>query len=153
MGPKTVKSGRNSYNAALNTTEMEQLLLNIVRFRITDSPYFLKISSISSTVESSVSLGGSEDKGFLGNFQYKEKPSMIYAPLGGKDFVQQLLNRIDLDKIFLLTGAGWELDDVLRLFTNSINGIKNAPNAAGPTPEVIPKFKSFQQIADIFDKL
>ena len=153
LGPKIVQSGRNQYNAAINNTEMEQLLLNIVRFRFTDNPYFLQVSSISSTVESNLTLGGSQEKGFLGGFEYTEKPTVIYSPLGGKDFVRQLLNRIDLNKLYLLAGAGWELDDILRLFVNNINGIRNAPSAVGPTPEITPKFQKFQQIADIFDRL
>ena len=153
LGFKTVQSGRNQYNAAINNTEMEQLLLNIVRFRFTDNPYFLQVSSISSTVESNLTLGGSQEKGFLGGFEYSERPTLIYSPLGGKDFVRQLLNRIDLNKLYLLAGAGWELDDILRLFVNNINGIRNAPSAVGPTPEITPKFQKFQQIADIFDRL
>lgn len=41
IGPRAVQAGRTDYNAAIKATDVEQLLLNIVRLRFSDKPYFL----------------------------------------------------------------------------------------------------------------
>ncbi len=38
LGPRTVDNGRLQFNEAVKTTSEQQLLLNIVRLRYTDSP-------------------------------------------------------------------------------------------------------------------
>ena len=92
------------------------VLLNIVRLRHSDQPYFLQVSSISATSEANFTLGGSEEKGALGGIGYLERPNIIYIPLAGKQLVTQLLTPVDLSTLRLLRGAGWEFDDILRVF-------------------------------------
>ena len=58
LGPRALRAGRTDYNEAIRATEIEELLLNIVRLRFSDEPYFLQIASISSTAELAASLGG-----------------------------------------------------------------------------------------------
>lgn len=48
-GPMSVKTGRASYNVAIQQTNNEQLLLNLVRLRYRDPPYFLEVSGLSIT--------------------------------------------------------------------------------------------------------
>ena len=98
-------------------------------------------------------FGGSEDKGLDGLLAYSEQPAIIYTPLSGESFVRRLLTHIDLQTIFLLTGAGWEIDDMLRVFANQINDVPNAPILAGPTPEGAPQYEAFQAVAEAFDEL
>jgi hypothetical protein len=133
---------------------MEQLLLNIVRLRFVDSPYFLEVSSISATSEIGAAFGGNQmDTGVGGGIGYLERPTIIYSPLTGEDFVRRLLNPVDLRTIALLGGAGWEIDDAFRVFVNRINGIPNAPTGAGPTPDRVPEFETFLELVEIFDDL
>ena len=118
LGPRALRAGRTDYNEAIRATEIEELLLNIVRLRFSDEPYFLQIASISSTAELAASLGGRstfndiDENTIEGGLSYLERPTIIYQPLTGEKFVRQLLEPIDLNTIFLLRLAGWELDDI-----------------------------------------
>ena len=57
LGPRTIYNNRLLYNEAVKTTSEQQLLLNIVRLRYTDSPSSLAISSIADQREVTGSLG------------------------------------------------------------------------------------------------
>ena len=159
LGPRTLRGGRTQYNEAIKTTDVDQLLLNIVRMRFNDRPYFLEIASISSTAELAASLGGKttfgdiDENSVQGGLTYLERPTIIYQPLSGEKFVRQLLEPVDLPTILLLRGAGWEIDDILRVFANRINGVVNASTGADSTPEGVPEYKEFLQVVEALDKL
>jgi hypothetical protein len=57
LGPKAIKAGRTDYNSAINKTDVEQLLLNVVRMCANDRPYFLEIASITSTSAMETGIG------------------------------------------------------------------------------------------------
>jgi hypothetical protein len=132
LGPAALRAGRNDYNKAINTTDTAELLLNIVRLRFNDKPYMLQISNISSRSEWWNTASGSarwidtdrsgtsrEDRtetGVSAELRYIEKPSINYQPLRGARFVQQLLSPLDLETIFLLRFAGFEMSNILRVF-------------------------------------
>ena len=154
VGPRAIRSGQNAYNESLKTTRQEEMLLNIVRLRHTDDPYFLKIASITATTEAGVNVGADEmDRGVFGGVSYSERPNITYTPLTGEEFVLSLLTHIDLNTIYLLNSAGWELDDILRVFANRMNGVENAPTGAGTTPEGTPRYERFQTIVSAIDQL
>lgn len=153
IGPKAVKAGRSDYNKAIQTTDVEQLLLNIVRLRFSDKPYFLEIASISATTEASVAIGRTEVESVQGGISYLEKPNILYLPLTGEEFVRQLLEPVDLETLALLRGAGWEIDDILRVFAQHINEIPNAPTGSGSTPEGTPQYMEFLQLVEALDEL
>ena len=106
LGPNALRSGRNQYNEAINNTDMEQLLLNIVRLRHTDTAYFLQIATITSRAEIGAAVGA-QGGNALATLKYSEKPSIVYIPLTGESFVRQLLTRVDLQTLSLVAGAGW----------------------------------------------
>ncbi len=154
LGPAAVRAGRTDYNAAMKTTDVEQLLLNTVRLRYNDKPYFLTIASVSATAEAGVTFGGNvKETGVEGALSYFERPTIVYIPLTGEDFVRQLLTPIDLNTLLLLRGAGFELDDILRVFVNRMNEQPNAAIAAGPSPEGVPKFRDFLAAVEALDEL
>lgn len=153
VGPAVLRSGRPSYNTAIQRTDIAQILLNIVRLRFADRPYFLEVTSISSNAELAGSFGGSEEAGVGGALSYSERPNIIYSPLTGDDFVRQLLTPIDIDTFSLLMNSGWEFDDIMRIFINRINGIPNAVTATGPTPERVPEYGAFLKLAGLLDEL
>ncbi len=153
IGPKAVRGGRTDYNSAINATDLEQLLLNIVRLRFSDKPYFLEVASISATIEAGVAIGRTEVSSVQGGISYIEKPSILYLPLTGEAFVRQLLEPVDLETLVLLRGAGWEIDDILRVFAQHINEIPNAPTGSGSTPEGIPDYVEFLELVEALDEL
>lgn len=52
----------------------------------------------------------------------------------------------------LLRDAGWEMDDILTVFADRLNGIPNASTGADSTPEGVPEYLEFQQVAEAIDE-
>jgi len=154
-GPASVKTGRASYNMVIQQTNNEQLLLNLVRLRYRDSPYFLEVSNVATTFDftasavGTVSLPESESNTYdLGTgISFSEQPTVSYTPLQGEDFVRQLMSPIDLNTILLLYHSGWSVERIFRVCLQSINSVPNAPSASGPTPLFEPKYESFREAA------
>ena len=153
IGPRALRAGRTDYNAAMKSTDVEQLLLNIVRMRFSDKPYFLTIASVSATTEFEALFGGSGDKGVEGRATYLERPNIVYIPLTGAEFVSHMLTPIDLNTLQLLRGAGWELDEIFRVFSDRINDTPNAPTAADASLEDAPQFRDFLDAVEPLDEL
>src|SRR5690349_11714056 len=57
FGPRTLPGDRIRYNEAIKTSTEEQLLLNIVRLRYTDTPSSLAVSSLAEQYELTKNLG------------------------------------------------------------------------------------------------
>ena len=162
IGPDIIQASGNDYNIAIQRTIDEQLLLNLIRLKYHDTPFFLEVNSVSSQFklnsEASISATLKEQQtpetvGLSGKLNFTEQPTVTYLPLHGNDFIQRLLKPISVDTIILLANSGWSIERVLRLTVDDINGVLNAPNAGGPTPSSVPKFKEFQSIANIFRDL
>jgi hypothetical protein len=51
VGPASILQGRVSHNVAMQQTNSEQMLLNIVCLRYRDPPYFLEIAGVTSAFE------------------------------------------------------------------------------------------------------
>ena len=161
LGPRSIKSGRSDYNEAINKTDVEQLLLNIVRMRSNDRPYFLEIANITSVAEMEAGIGAEGQFNETlpdtyigrGSLRYLQRPTIIYQPLTGEKFVRQLLEPVDLNTILLLRLSGWEMDDIMRVFANRINTVPNAPTAGDSTPEGIPEYEDFLKIVEAMDEL
>jgi hypothetical protein len=160
-GPMSVKTGRASYNIAVQQTNNEQLLLNIVRLRYRDPPYFLEVSSISTTFDFTASASGSailpssENEIYnLGTeLSFSEQPTVSYTPLQGEDFVTELMSPVDLNTIILLYNSGWSVERIFRICLQSINNVPNAPTASGPTPDFAPNYEHFREVARLLRQL
>jgi hypothetical protein len=159
LGPKFIEGSRTAYNIAMSHTETEQMLLNLVRLRYGDSPYFLEATALntqfllapSATASSVLDFNGNNSYGFSGKLAYEEKPTVTYTPLKGQDFVRQMLSRISLETIALLDGSGWSSARVLNLCVESMNGLDNAAKASGPTPMRAPNVSKFKQSVNLLN--
>jgi hypothetical protein len=158
-GPDLVKAGRNDYNRVLVQTDDEEQLLNLVRLRYSDSLMMLQVSSVSTSFTWSQSASAEAFKfepsssdsnvGVRGNLGYAERPTVTYTPLGGKDFVENLLTPVELNSLLLLGRSGWSIDRLLRVIVDRVNGLPNAQEASGPTPLRAPKYKDFIRVAKL----
>jgi hypothetical protein len=117
---------------AVQQTEAEQLLLNIVRQRYNDPILFLDVTSISSGFSRQLngnllgSFGSGSDSGAAalgGNIG--ENPYIFYAPNTGEKFVRQMLTPLDLRTFALILQAGWSIERVLLLLGESANQLYN----------------------------
>lgn len=161
IGPDSVRMGRAQYNIAIQQTNGEQLLLNLVRLRYRDTPYFLEVASVSTSFDftASASASGSlvesadNTYGLDTGVSFSEQPTVTYTPLQGNEFVTQLMTPISLDTILLLYHSGWSIDRIFRVTLQNINNLKNAPSASGPTPDRVPIYKEFAQVTKLYREL
>ena len=139
IGPVSIDYSRTGFNEAIQRTDAQQLLLNIVRQRYNDPVMFLEITAVSSSMSLSgnLNLSGFFPSGFGARESYTgglggsmtESPLVFYAPNTGEKFVRQILTPIDLKTISLLLQSGWSIERVLLVAADSINGLRN--NVAG----------------------
>jgi hypothetical protein len=161
VGPASVRTGRGDYNIAVQQTNAEQLLLNLVRLRYRDVPYFLEVASVSTSFElntaasAGVSLPESAGNVYdLGaEVAVQENPTVTYTPLQGEQFVTQLMSPVSLDTLLLLYHSGWSIERVFRVALQSINDVRNAPSASGPTPDYVPRYKRFLEVTKLLRTL
>jgi hypothetical protein len=139
LGPRTIDWGRTAYNQAVQQTDAQQLLLNIVRQRYNDPVMFLDVTNISSTTTRTATFGlssflpsrGAESvTGSIGG-TFTETPLIFYAPATGEKFVRQILTPLDLKTLSLLLQSGWSIERVLVIAGDSINGIRNSVAGRG----------------------
>ena len=158
LGPASLKGERNNYNVAVQRTNDEQLLLNLVRLKYRDTPFFLEVSSVASqfTMKTDATINAElPDTGlniftFGGGASYQERPTVTYSPLRGDKFIKHVLSPVPLKTISLLYHSGWSIERILRLSLQKMGSHKNAPGASGPTPEHPPQFEGFVQVVKLF---
>ena len=163
LGPKLVQAGRNDYNKVLARSDQEEQLMNLVRMRYADNPLMLDVSSVSTSFEWSQDLSAvgsafdsaESDSGVdaSGSLGYREMPTVTYTPLGGADFVRNVMTPVPLDSFLLLDNSGWSIERLLRVMVNSMNGLSNARRASGPTPFETPDYQEFKRAAKLFRAL
>ncbi len=154
FGPGALREGRMGYNAAIQQTADQELLLNIVRLRYRDTPSVLQIANIATQMSLQKGIDGrlnflpstADSYNVFADITYYERPTISYRPVVGQAFITQMLEPVSEAHIMLLYNAGWPVDTLFGLTLQSINGIENAPGAAGPTPEVTPQFNKFQRL-------
>ena len=176
LGPRVLPPDRYGLNESLQSSDSQQLLLNIVRARYSDSPYFLGISAVTSVFNFNVNSATSFDynKTSDGNTtynaltpiirnlsnsitkffafsvspssSYSQTPTISYSPLQGEVFTTQLLTPISLDQYFLLTATAWSAERVMRLTLQSMGDYENATGHAYDTNRR-PEYQEFHKIA------
>jgi hypothetical protein len=115
-------------------------LLNIVKLRYGHAPVFLSITQVVTgyQFQSTRSAGFIASTfnpvtnvfGFSGNAaaqgQYTDRPTIIYAPLTGVDFLQKLMTPIPPNALLFVLQAGYPADVIMPIALDAINGINNA---------------------------
>ena len=141
-GPVSLKSERSKYNLAIQKTNDEQLLLNLIRLKYRDTPFFMEVSNVASqfSLQKKASITAqlenmANDIFNLGaSTAYEEKPTISYSPLQGDKFVQNFLSMLPLKTIALLFHSGWSVERIFRISFQRLNDLENAMGASGPTP-------------------
>jgi hypothetical protein len=157
MGPNTLRPDRAHYGQGIADSANEQLLLNLVRLRYRDRPVFLELQSIVSqrALRGEVSAGatigvdgGAGNEGVIGAaVGFEERPTVTYTPLQGEDFAHRILSPLTPETIILLSNSGWSIERLFLICVSRLNGVDNAPSASGPTPEEVPVYEEFHQLA------
>ena len=156
-GPGAIRTETGLYNRAAIKTLNEQLLINLVRHKYRDIPYFLGIGSITTTKETTVGASASGTyllppfRGLL-RAEHIDAPTISYFPLQGEDFLKNILAPIPPEALLVLMQSGWSAKRVLGICAERINDLDNATTASGPTPKTEPRFRAFHRMATLLRK-
>ena len=163
MGPQSIKQSHGLYGEAIATSLNEQFLQNLVRLRYRESPYFLEVGSVTSSMSFSSSIGaeailpsgsGSNIVEPAAGAGYSNTPTISYSPLQGEDFLRKVLVSVPVESLFVLMQSGWSADRVFGICVERINNVRNAPSASGPTPSSPPAdFSQFNRLLQLLEEL
>ena len=157
LGPQTLDHARLQYNEVIKRTTEEQLLLNIVRLRYTDTPSSLAVSAIAAQFERSQSVGllpfftaagGDLNRSFTAvlpqaQIMGADRPTFSLTPLDDQEFTRKLFTPLPLDGVIYLAKTTWPISKVFRLYLENLNWVPNAETASGPTPRQAPPVAAF----------
>ena len=130
MGPKMVAHDRFDFSSVIERSWKEQMLLNMVRLRYLDPPFFLDVQQVIAqyTLEGSgtiaaTGLSGSPSASVGVSGRWAESPTVTYNPMSGEKFTKSLLQPISPIDLWELVEAGWPISDIFRVTVRSINGL------------------------------
>lgn len=162
IGPDSVPRDRSDYAAAIGDSWKQQTLLNIVKLRYGDFPVFLEIAQViagyqlQTTVAAGVSaqnyittatnvpaaIGGMAAVGAT----YIDRPTVIYAPLTGNEFIKKLMSPVPPSAVLFLLQSGYSALVVMPLTVESINGLNNESRRPGMSRPADPRFLRLTQL-------
>jgi hypothetical protein len=162
IGPGTVPRDRADYAASLGDSWKQQTLLNIIKLRYGDFPVFVEIAQviagyqlqttvaagfsaqnyITTAVGGPAAIGGTAGVGAT----YIDRPTVIYAPLTGNDFIKKLMAPVPPTAVLFLLQSGYSALVVMPLTIDSINGIANESRRPGMSRAADPQFGRLAQL-------
>ena len=165
LGPRSIVADRIPYNEAVARSWKEQALLNIVKLRYTDTPFFIDIPQITSGyqfVGTATTNGGvspptspaatfAQQLGINLNLQgaYQDRPTISYQPQTGSQFIRNLTTPINPGSVLFLLQSGYPADFVFDLTVDSINGVRNRTASGG---ELRPPDPGFARVTHVLRK-
>lgn len=153
--------GRNAYNIEVQKTNAEEMLLNLVRLRYYDSPFFLEVSSVTSqftfknSATASINIPGFDKINPMnigGETLWQNQPTIQYSPLQGQEFANQLMQPLDIGIIQQIIYSGWDVDRVFMLTVQNFQEYPNVPRE-GLDPAELKKHKKFHEIVYLMKEL
>lgn len=159
IGPGKVSRDRVDYVNAIGNSWERETLLDIVKLRYGHAPIFLSVTQVITgyQLQSGLSAGflagnstpNADVLGLQGTAgaasQYTDRPTVIYTPLTGVDFLQKLLKPITPSAVLFVLQAGYDAGVLLPITLNSINGINNQ-SGLGMTGAPDPRFDRVVQL-------
>jgi hypothetical protein len=156
-GPRALQETRLHYNEVLKSTTEQQLLLNIVRLRYTDTPSSLSIANIAAQFELVkqlqltpffVASGAEPIRSYSAvlpqaGVSVADRPTFSLVPIDDAEFTRKLFTPLTLDGVLYLAKTTWPIGTVFRLYLENLNWVPNAQLASGPTPKTAPPFADF----------
>ena len=152
------RGGRTSYNVSAQHTTNQEMLLNLVRLRYFDTPYFLELDDITTQFKVTGKLASVFDVPGLNENNpanlgaeviWSNQPTIRYSPLEGKKFATQLMQPLRINIVQGLILNGWDVDRVFRLLVQNMAGIPNACLASAPMPACPPTYKRFVEMIEL----
>lgn len=161
-GPSTITADRLPYNDAIAMSWKEQTLLNIVRLRYMDTPFFVDVPQMTSgyqVIGTATANAGifppvdhltsfAQQLGASLNLQagYQDRPTISYAPQTHSQFIRNLTTPINPGSVMFLLQSGYPADVVFDLTVDMINGVRNRSVTGGQLRPADPEFTHIVQI-------
>lgn len=166
-GPASLIDTRLPYNEAIKVTTEQQLLLNIVRLRYTDTPSSLAVANVTAQFEIVKQLqltpffsasGAEPNRSYTSilpqaGISYADRPTISLVPIDDAEFTRKLFTPLTVDGVLYLAKTTWPISTVFRLYLENINWVPNAELASGPTPRLAPPYSSFLRGVEALGKL
>lgn len=149
IGPPSVRHDRLDYETAIGESWKQQTLLNIVKVRYGDIPVFLDVAQVvaSYQLQSTVGTGFTGTNAsanvvgptvvagsLLAQGTYTDRPTVMYAPLTGDDFMKRLMTPIPPSSLLFMLQSNYPADRVLAVSVSSINGVSNQSRRGAGRP-------------------
>jgi len=134
MQSEIIQSRYWDLNETIRETANEQLLLNLVRLRFDETPYFLQLSSITTSFSAGATLGasgtfpeGSNNNvlGLNGGVTYSESPTVTWSIPDSREFLGRFYSPVGAHQLTLLAQSGFDLVEVFRLGVQKMNLLRN----------------------------
>jgi hypothetical protein len=161
-GPRSIVADRIPYNESIAMSWKEQTLLNIVKLRYMDTPFFVDVPQITSgytlqavgTANAGIfppvnSLASfAQQLGLTLNLQgtYQDRPTISYQPQTGSHFIRNLTQPINPGSVLFLLQSGYPADVVFGLTVETINSVDNRSVTGGQLRPAAPEFSRVVQI-------
>jgi hypothetical protein len=168
FGPGHIKGDRFNYGKAINISEKEQMLTNLVRLRFGDVPMFVDVSSVVTGYTYTGTLGVAGTRNLPGpigetldtitgnsGVEYSETPTISYTPVSGEDFARRLLQPLPIGYLFSIAQSGWPVELLLLIGIERINDMENmsAEFNGARTQNEIGKYLRFKDLVDLMLQL
>ena len=160
-GPRSITADRLPYGEAIATSWKEQTLLNVIKLRYVDTPFFVDVPQITAgyTIAKQATMNGgifppvsplasfSQELGLTMNLQsvYQDRPTISYQPQTGSQYIRNLTSPINPGSVLFLIQSGYPADLVFDLTVDSVNGIRNRTVTGGQLRPADPEFTQMVQ--------
>ena len=160
IGPSMVTRDSFDYVSTISESWKNQMLLNLVKLRYADTPFFLDVSSVISQYELSsevnATLGwdllipGETSQTLGGSGLYAERPTITYVPVVGAKFTENLLTPIPPSAVLFLVQAGYPVRLVFGMCVRTLNDLDNHSVDPLWAREADPEF---ERLVDLLERL
>jgi hypothetical protein len=163
IGPTQLPGNRLAYNMNIQSSDNEEMLLNLIRARNDEPPLFLQVGAVTSSfayessagfnVESSIGTSSSGTIKPSTGLAYSERPTISYTPLQGQDFVTNLLAEIPLNNLAILYRAGWDVNVLMWVAVSRLGKVANLDSFI-PTGSNHPNtYSGFLKLTQLLEQL
>jgi hypothetical protein len=158
---KIIEQRHWDLNETIGETTNEQLLLNVVRLRYDEVPYFLQISSITTSFSAGGSAGlsgtfpdnGPNVFGLNAGATYAETPTVTWALPDSREFLARLHAPMGADQLTVLAQSGLDLPLVFRIGVKKMNRLRNIEFSLTDGMYVPPTYDAFIEALTLMEEL
>jgi len=163
MQAKIIQSRHWDLNETIRQTKDQQLLLNMVRIRYEETPYFLQISSITTSfsaganagLQASLPSGGDAPDIYTpsAGFSYSETPTVTWSIPDSSEMLARFYAPIGTDQLTVLVQSGFDLIDVFSIGARKINALTNRTFSIKDGLLVPPDYDEFREALRLIKEL